>query len=518
MRARFLKMRPLEGKRVHFGTFHSVYLRILKAYGHCRLTIASESAKRNIVSSLIPEGSREDFLDLVSSFKSGKPLETLMADEAERKDFTENYRLYNEILRENGLMDYDDILLDCLNLLKGSPSVREEVRKRFSHILTDEFQDINGIQYEILKLMAPAGNNLYAVGDENQSIYGFRGSKADIFRTFTEDFPETAGYRLNINYRNHRDIFRAASKVIGDRNDTICVNESEGGRFLLSVSDSRESELKLFLSDLEKDLKANARCLVMARTNRDLAGLEALCKDLTAEYGTGIFEEGGEDKELIRMYEAMENLLYFLKNGNRGRLFKTLSLKEEKLPRSLFTEERVDLDRILAGNINPVLDAGIRRLKKNCEFMKKCSAPGFVAYYRDVWLELKRGSETFGELIKLEKEAAVLKTRENLLIFIEERAEDLRKKNEKKRDRTSENPAFLTFHASKGLEYDSVFIPDVTEGRIPKRNQIRKTDEDEERRLFYVAMTRAKERLCVYSVKTEGSQNTEPSRFLEPLL
>ncbi|MCR5278806.1 MAG: ATP-dependent helicase [Lachnospiraceae bacterium] len=518
MKARFIKLRPKEGRDVNFGTFHSIYYKVLKAFGNCRLKIAGDSTRYNISSSILEEDKRANFLDLVSSYKSGKSLDILIPDEKDRNEFITNYKLYNEMMREHGLMDYDDILIKCHELLSKNAAVRELVSERFSYVLADEFQDINGIQYETLKLMIPKDRSLYVVGDENQSIYGFRGSKFGIFAEFLQDFPEAARYRLSINYRNHKDIFAAAAKLIGDKEDTKTVNERYEGGFFLSVESTKKEEHELFLRDLEERLKKNERCLVMTRTNRDLAGYEAMCAKISQKYGNTVSVKE-TDKEILALYEFIDNVIGFVETGERNRLFKALAYKDVVFPRSLFTENIVSLSEIAEKCTNETIRTEVIRLDKMFVFLKRASAPAFTAYLRDVFLRDKKCSDSVvSELNILEKECLKLKTLRNLKELVYERIVEHRRKLDEKRDKALENPAFLTFHASKGLEYDSVFIPDVIEGKIPKRNQLTQTDEDEERRLFYVAMTRAKNRLYIYSVKSEGSQNMVPSRFLDELI
>ncbi len=181
--------------------------------------------------------------------------------------------------------------------------------------------------------------------------------------------------------------------------------------------------------------------------------------------------------------------------------------------------ETVDLDKVMIPAGNEALKDRIEKLKSMSRFIRHTSAPGFVGFFKSVYLRgVSVSDQVLAELNDIETEAIKLKTVKNLKVSLYERCEILRKKTEEKRDKASENPAFLTFHASKGLEYDAVFIPDVIDGKIPKRNQLGKQDEDEERRLFYVAMTRARNRLYVYTVRSDGGKSITPSRFLEGLL
>lgn len=520
MKDRFVKLSPETGNDVHFGTFHSIYYKILKAYGNCNLSIASENAKRAAVLASSDENHREDFLNAVSAHKSGRDIAELFPDEKEREIFLNSEKLYNDIMDQKKLMDYDDILIKCRDLLKENEGVRKLVSERFSHILADEFQDINAIQYEILKLMLPdkESGNLYAVGDEKQSIYGFRGSKPGIFDEFLKDFPSACRYRLNVNYRNHEKILAAASKVVGDSEFTLAANQKKEGGITVKTFEKKEEEHAAFVEDLRECLEKGMSTAVLARTNKDIAGLMEICEDLLRAYG-GRLPEKSDSKEKTELYDALISFLSFLENSDRGSLIRWLSIRDPNIPRSIFTGEKIELGPVLARLKGTPLEGRLKKLEREIFLSKKLSAPALMTFLKATALKEAEITDTMREELKdIETASFNIRTKEDLKAYLFERREALIRGASVKSNRAKENPAFLTFHASKGLEYDAVFIVDVVEGKIPRRSKFTDRDQDEERRLFYVGMTRARDRLNIYTLKKEGALNMTPSRFLKDIM
>lgn len=369
------KERPFD-EHVSFGTLHSICYHILNSSGSIsRFSLIQESEKRKITEMLLRntgllrdasyENSLSDFitefLNAVSRYKNGLPLEnTALREEIPLKRLFFKYQSY---LSEKHLLDFDDMILKCRNLLQENIFLRKQWQKRFRYLLVDEFQDINEIQYQVLKLLAAPEHNLFVVGDDDQSVYGFRGAFPDIMKQFLLDFPDAASVLLNENYRCAGNITAFAQRVI-ERNENRIEKEmhakKSGGRVVWFFAESRKAEEVKLVSDI-KALPENQQndCAVIVRTNRE-AGL----------------------------YAAL--------------------------------------------------------LKRN-----GCLVP------------------------------------------------------------------VLTMHGAKGLEFDAVFLPDLNEGVIPARGCKTKEEKEEERRLLYVAVTRAKNHLFLYYTK---ERNRRLTPFLEGIL
>ncbi len=518
MKSRFLTLSATveNSESVNFGTFHSVYLKILKCFLNKDLKVISESEADKVFSFLSDDTIKKDELaTLIYGVKSGKSISDFYIENDKKLIFLDKYRQYSDILSQKNLLDFEDILLKTKDFLSFDRSVREEVKSRFSHILIDEFQDINEIQYEILKLISEPSSDIFAVGDENQSIYGFRGSKYGIFNDFMRDFENVSVYELKVNYRSNKSISSAAGKVLGlDLPVTTEEKETHPG-FFLRVNGDRFEEERSVIFDLKNSFDEGGSCAVLTRTNLFAGRFKKLWLESI----------GGEDADLNantikNMVEIMLSSIRFFKTKKRSELFNLLRGSFELIPRGYFHTEYIRPEDILR-NIpaGPIRDRFLL-LKHHIELLNRFGAPGFVTYFTEV------ASKDFGIGItgeikdftdKLETEAEKLKTLNALAEHLENTLKKLNSK-EKTHGTFFGNPAFLTFHASKGLEFDNVFIPGVIEGRIPARGIDLTQDIDEERRLLYVAMTRAKKKLFLYTCKKEGSNSVLPSRFIKNLL
>ena len=230
MRERFWKLCALSGVRsnyslVTFGTFHGIFYGILKAaYGLTGKNILSEDKKYELLKEIVykeqvdTEDERELFEGLVQEISEVKnariPLEHYYSRNCPDEVFRRIYAAYVSACRRARLLDFDDMLLYCYDLLDQRPDILAGWREKFQYILVDEFQDINKLQYDIVKMLAAPRNNLFIVGDDDQSIYAFRGAKPEIMMHFPKDFPKVHTEILSCNYRSTEEIVEAAGKVI----------------------------------------------------------------------------------------------------------------------------------------------------------------------------------------------------------------------------------------------------------------------------------------------------------------
>ncbi|MDO4487782.1 MAG: UvrD-helicase domain-containing protein [Eubacteriales bacterium] len=234
MRERYLKHAGLDSTEVTFGTFHSVFLRILSENGvtsGCTLATEEQCLKiiRNVARERLKDEAPSDMelmltLDEIGRMKNGM-----------KSSYSYAEILYKDLEREFErlrLIDYDDMMIKMLALLRNNEHVLASLRKRFRYLLVDEFQDINRVQYEIVKLLSAPQNNVFAVGDDDQSIYGFRGSDPEIMKRFPNDFPGTKIVNLNINYRSSREIVKTSLKLINNNKNRYKKKlKSNSGRF-----------------------------------------------------------------------------------------------------------------------------------------------------------------------------------------------------------------------------------------------------------------------------------------------
>mgnify|MGYP002308507645 CR=1 FL=1 len=226
MQQRFRAMTPGKEYPVRFGTFHSIFYWILKtAYGQSMLRVISEEEKRGNIEQILHtmELSYENKEEIVSSIVSQVSLvkcdmmdvENYYSKDMPEHAFRELYRRLDAELKRRKLIDFDDMMVLCYELLTARPDILDKCRSLFPYIMVDEFQDSNRIQYEIFRMLANPRQNACIVGDDDQSVYGFRGARPEIMLNFTKDYPKAETVLLNVNYRCSKNILRTAMEVIG---------------------------------------------------------------------------------------------------------------------------------------------------------------------------------------------------------------------------------------------------------------------------------------------------------------
>ena len=516
MKNRFELLSPTAVHQAVFGTFHSIFFKIIKSFDKKEKRLVSSEERDNFLLTYTKDAaSLEYFSNHISFYKSlYDKSEYRFADEAEKEGFMKVYDAYNDWLKSEGLMDYDDIIEECCMLLKTDKKALSYLNSKFSHILVDEFQDINSIQYETLKLMAGKSGIIYAVGDEDQSIYGFRGATPDIMKRFLRDYKNVTVINLNTNYRSFSDISDFSQKVIMDntgrlRTDMpVCVKNDTKTHVHLKTFKEQNAQM----GDLMRDFTAvpqgkTIACLL--RTNKEA---EAFKKFLTGSFSdVDSFKASVYDDFLVFIDYALRRETELLK--------KVIAVGVSDIPTVLIKncESLSSIKSKLKGTQKA--DA-INVFETKLKVLIGLNPFSFSMYLKNIvglfeYHVRRAGAFAKGTLASIYSEITE-KSKEcgNLREFREELIK-YRPNADEKKTVSAENIVITTFHQAKGLEFDYVFIPDVVEGKIPAGMAVSECRVEEERRLFYVALTRAKEELFVYTIKNEESGGSLPSRFIE---
>lgn len=516
MKNRFELLSPTAVHQAVFGTFHSIFFKIIKSFDKKEKRLVSSEERDNFLLTYTKDAaSLEYFSNHISFYKSlYDKSEYRFADEAEKEGFMKVYDAYNDWLKSEGLMDYDDIIEECCMLLKNDKKALSYLNSKFSHILVDEFQDINSIQYETLKLMAGKSGIIYAVGDEDQSIYGFRGATPDIMKRFLRDYKNVTVINLNTNYRSFSDISDFSQKVIMDntgrlRTDMpVCVKNDTKTHVHLKTFKEQNAQM----GDLMRDFTAvpqgkTIACLL--RTNKEA---EAFKKFLTGSFSdVDSFKASVYDDFLVFIDYALRRETELLK--------KVIAVGVSDIPTVLIKncESLSSIKSKLKGTQKA--DA-INVFETKLKVLIGLNPFSFSMYLKNIvglfeYHVRRAGAFAKGTLASIYSEITE-KSKEcgNLREFREELIK-YRPNADEKKTVSAENIVITTFHQAKGLEFDYVFIPDVVEGKIPAGMAVSECRVEEERRLFYVALTRAKEELFVYTIKNEESGGSLPSRFIE---
>lgn len=496
-------------KSVFFGTFHSCFYRLYIEFVRYQ-KIISPQEKAEILDKITPNDfTREDLNNYISRRKSKIYVSDSFQSDSK---LDEAFKIYNEILTDRGLLDYDDILLNFLNALNKNPQMVNIIKNRFKALLIDEFQDINHVQFEIIKLLSSKHTHVFVVGDEDQSIYRFRGADPDIMKEFEEHFhPEI--YYLNKNYRSKPGIINA-SKVLINKNQNR-IKESEIIKLMRSdLSDFQVRILRSsdeIASDIRSEIRQNKnkQSAVLLRTNKDVRGYESVLL-------------AGNSEIYTHIVDAIEAYLDFTITKKRASLFKILDCPERTgLLRSFFKDDPVDLSKLVRASLGRRYAGDLNIFKMQIDNINKMLPETAIFYLRKIMkleeyfikthstektMEIKT---SFDKISSLAGEYKTLnELRDQLKMILKEREYKVSKNNIR----------IMTYHAAKGLEFDYVFLPDIVEGKVPSLASLSEDALEEERRLFYVAMTRAKEKLFIYTIKNEESITKMPSRFLDDLI
>ena len=536
-----------KGQPVTFGTFHSVFYKILRKSRRYEATeILSERQKTDYIREIIGRYgiSSNDVSELsqniindIGNIKGNM----LNAQEYEpscckKEDFIKVYNAYNLELKKDGKMDFDDILRECYLLLCENHTILEQWRELYKYILIDEFQDINRIQMNIIELLASPLNNIFVVGDDDQSIYGFRGARPEIMIEFKDYYPEAELIVLNVNYRSTQSIINVAGRVIENNKTRLdkCAHANNDKDFQPDIRKFRNQveELKFVVSKIkeyENQGISLSEMAILVRNNSQIQEISSFLKNRKIE------AESGKHRSNIYNGMVAKDILSYV----RGALKFDGTYFNEDLIYVLNKPQRY-ISRQVVLSVNMNISAVRRIYSKNnidsflfhIEMIRKLPPQAALSYIRkgagyEEYLRLYAiennipMSGLLKQLEQLAQECSKFNTLEQWINSIDS-AQNSEGQNFGKKSSgeggTNNRINIMTMHGSKGLEFKAVFIVDANQGIIPTSKALRERDFEEERRLFYVAITRAIDYLNVYAVEERLGCPIEVSMFVEEML
>ena len=553
MKERFERLTAGKNYPVTFGTFHSIFYGILKcAYGIGANNLMSEKESSVLLQEVLDQTNIEstpevedeeelvrELLREVGMVKNGLcHLKDFHSKYLTQDEFAEVFRSYEHQKKELKKFDFDDMLVQCYALFRKKPEILQGWQKRFQYILIDEFQDINRVQYEVIRMLAAPRYNLFVVGDDDQSIYGFRGAKPELMLYMKQEFPSLRTISLTVNYRSTEFITGAAARVIL-HNDTRFYKRVQSFRgrgqnvHVQEVLDEQE-EAQYVTEEIQKKLDQGIkpgeiavlfRAAVQARMISEILSEHRIPFEMR-DYVTNFYRHfivkdmmaylqlaaGKRDRSLF-LTICNRPLRYLARNSMENRQVNFEDLRKFYCDKDWMLDiiDQFDVDVRMMKNMAPY--AAIQYIRKKIgydDFLKEYAEKHQISWKQlmDVMAELEERSKNF-------------KSYDEWEIHIAKYTQELEEQQAKARKIKGEREnkvQLMTIHSAKGLEFEDVFVIHANEGAIPHQKAEKKDEIEEERRLFYVALTRAKNNLCISYITQKNGNSIKPSRFVEELL
>ena len=525
MKERYLKAGKRNATLITFGTLHSVFFAILREAKQTRgkRLFAGKEKQRllgEILSSLGQDIScREEQVKLleqeISRIKHAPELlETFVSDVLEPEEFRQAFLLYQTALWECRGMDFDDLAEETLRLFAEHPEVCRQWQQRFSYILVDEFQDIDRQQYALLKLLAKPQNNLFMVGDDDQSIYGFRGADPAVMQQVAADFPSLETVVLDTNYRCERQIIACAERLICHNRlrfaKKISPAKTQDGQLLCLKAPDRRSEWKMIAEDIIREQQSGrllSDMAVLTRTGKGQEGLQMTLQRL------GVSCCLSRKNQRPAASFIWKDLLSYLQLGQgdmqRSTCLRILNRPERYIPRNALRGHLLDweesiqtADRFVAGRLCQLQReiCGLQSLAPAAALYYIRRHIGYEIWLKELAVHQGQDPDVYLAMLDMLQQLAAGKRSLGQYIAAVEAYEW---------PESVSGVQLMTLHKAKGLEYDVVYIPDINDGNIPWKDAKGKTELEEERRLLYVGMTRAKEKLVLSCVQKENGDDRQ---------
>ncbi len=520
MKERFLKKSGEKNRSVRFGTFHSVFFHILKESTRKDYTILGQAQKEQLLSHLIrnyypDENDRPTPEEMEKMLRKSRQV---YGTDPKREGISRDYRRF---LFENGYLDFDDMITQCRQFLERDPKALGHWRSQFRAILVDEFQDVNAEQYALLRLLS-SGEGLFVVGDDDQSIYGFRGSSPTVMQRFRQDFPGASRIFLGSNYRCSGSVCKAAGLMIGENRmripkEILAVRPMQDRVVLRGFKEDRDEYryLSRVISALEPEqLEKTA---VIVRTNTHVLKISSYLTGQGIACRAGTTPSREILSALTRDLEAYCVLSRGLRAGQipRSALYRVMNKPDRYLLRSVAGEESLTPAELLIRNRRDGETVKtLRNLLRDLDILGSLEAEGFIRYLTESMGYGKWAAARLGERESVEQILSEVLRESRKVRDVDTLIERLHRLPERRSGPDARGVRVMTMHVCKGLEFGRVYLPALNEGIIPGRRCSEPEDFEEERRLLYVAMTRARDHLELLYVTGTKENPRPPSRFL----
>ena len=537
MKSRFVSVcdNPKAGL-VNFGTFHSVFYSILRS----ELRLESDSILqgkmlysflKEVILSVnieLDDGLLEGLYKEISYVNNtNTPIEEYESEGFDVEEFRRLYNAFQSMKKELGKIDFDDMLLLTYNLLRDNHKVLSKWQKRFSFYLIDEMQDMNDLQFHIVKMLA-VSKNVFAVGDDDQSIYGFRGANPDIMLDFPKEYKDCRVIKLCTNYRSCKSIVEQSSKLIRCNekrfHKVILANNSSNGSISTMNFQNADAEAMWICTKIQMILskdELSTVAILFRNKNQNISitnvlsgkGIPFFVKDKVSNiYSHFIFKD------------VISYMNIALGNGKRADFLRIYNKPNRYIRRECIDKENVTFDDMIGYYSNkPYMQSRIRNMKSDITRLRNLRPSSAILFirrkigYDNYIANTANNKKQYDDYMRvLENITSLSKGYVNIQSFLE-KCNNRMEYEEGGNDESHARVFLYTFHASKGLEFDNVFILDVNEGITPSKKALTKETLEEERRMFYVALSRAKTNLTLCYINRRNNEKLFPSRFIEEM-
>lgn len=545
--------------KTHFSTIHSFSYGVVNRYYNYNEMIESKNAKRtklsilkNIYKNITREYlSEEEYDDLITgiSYVKNKMLDINSFSDEKTKDicsidgFKEIFLTYEDIKRNNGLIDFDDMLTICYDILSINENILNKYRNRFEYIQLDEAQDTSTVQFAITDLLAKPKNNVFYLADDDQSIYSFRASSPEYLLSFKGNYPNGTIYFMEQNFRSTSHIISLSNTFIKSNKSRyskdMFTNKDEGRPITIVTLQDEKAELEYIIESIQESNRYDDNAVLYRNNLLSVPLVDKLYKNNIPFYIR-------EQNNRFFTHWVLQDMLAFIKlaiNENDLENFERIKYKSNlylnknqffKFYSVLNSEDIGVIDALLKiDGLEDYQEENIASLKFNLEYLKKHAKRGAIANIilneieYDYYLEKNAKNLGFSyENLSNITTAFKLITAdcENIYEVLEkmEKLEMLMKTSYHNRNKNA--VTLTTIHGAKGLEFNKVFVMSMVEDIFPTKQAETKASNgdinllEEERRLCYVAMTRGREYVDLITLKNKNGQGTVPSRFIRELI
>ena len=529
-----------------FGTFHGIFFKVLRhRYGYGIDQVLHENERRDLIRNLVAKLGFEADDDMMSAVRNELSLVKNELYELQyynstvigAEEFRQLYKQYEDVKQSQNKIDFDDMLTLCYHLWKNEPSCLEFWQKKFPYIMIDEFQDINHVQYECMKMLSASPHHLCIVGDDDQSIYRFRGSRPEFLLQFPKDYPQVQKIVLATNYRSTEPIIAFSNSLISQnqlRYNKIIVGTQRKGpnpKIIYCKDQNHEASLiadqiKKYEKKISKDLISNDikkeslnEIAVIYRTNMQARAFVDAFMQANIPYVVK------DEISVIYEHWIARDIFAYLR-GNTEDIERVINKPFRFISKAFLQKAKQQKHDIFewyskSGMLNAPQQQRIEELMIDLRAIKKRTTVEAVQYIRKKagydnhirdYCDYRKVSPTglYEIASEIQEAAAAFPDPQAFIDHAEEAII-----NKKSAGSEDERVTLTTMHSAKGLEFDTVYIAGTVEGIIPHERSKTAVEIEEERRLFYVGATRARHNLYISVIKKRHEKTVEPSRFIK---